>query len=74
VQYLHIPEFDSASQVHTEIAAASKAAHAAVAHGDEPDEDAVDRAAAQLWDLTEDELDAMRRFHDQLRKRDLAAT
>lgn len=72
--YVSAPKFDPDVPQHRALAAASRAAHEAVSNDDEPDEDAVDRAAAQLWGLTDAELDAMRRFHDQLRKRDLAAT
>jgi N-6 DNA Methylase len=71
VEYIHVPRFAPKDSVHRALANASKAAHAAVVRGDQPDEDAVDRAAAQLWGLTEAELAAMRAFLDQLRKRDL---
>jgi hypothetical protein len=74
VEHINLPPFDPGERVHESLVRASRAAHAAVARGDEPDEDAVDRAAAQLWNLTQGELEAMRRFHDQLRKRDLTAS
>ncbi len=73
VEYIHVPKFDPQNPVHLALAEASKAAHNAVEAGTDPDEEAVDRAAAQLWDLTGEELAAMRRFLDQLRKRDLVA-
>jgi hypothetical protein len=73
VEYTHFPKFDPENGIHRALAQASKVAHAAAAQGAEPDEEAVDRAAAQLWDLTGEELEAMRRFLDQLRKRDLVA-
>lgn len=72
VEYVHVPRFDPENSVHRALAEASKAAHAAVARGDEPDEEAVDRAAAELWDVTDGEQGAMRALLDQLRKRDLA--
>jgi hypothetical protein len=72
VTYIHVPKFDPSNDTHTSLSRASKEAHTAVARGEEPDEDAVDGAAARLWGLTGAELEAMRRFLDQLRKRDLA--
>lgn len=72
VQMIHVPLFQPKNRVHRAVAEASKAAHAAVAASEEPDEDAVDRAAAKLWGLTGSELDQMRAFLAQLQKRDLA--
>jgi hypothetical protein len=69
---IDVPRFDPDSVEHAAIAAVSRAAHAAVAAGEEPDQDTVDAAAGRLWGLTEAEVVAMRKFLDELRKRDLA--
>jgi hypothetical protein len=71
VKYIHIPKFDDNEGDHLALAAASRAAHAAVANGDEPSQEAVDLAAARLWDLSSDEVREMSAFFVQLRKRDL---
>lgn len=73
VQYVQVPAYDRTKPVHRALVKASRAAHICAASGREPDEDAVDIAAAQLWGLADVELEAMRAFLDQLRKRDLAA-
>jgi Eco57I restriction-modification methylase len=71
VKYIHIPKFDDNQGDHLALAAASRAAHAAVANGDEPNQEAVDLAAARLWELHSDEVREMSAFFVQLRKRDL---
>jgi hypothetical protein len=71
VRYVHIPRYDETLADHVALASESRAAHAAVAEGREPDQDAVDVAAARLWDLDAGEVDAMRAFFVRLRKRDL---
>jgi hypothetical protein len=71
VRYVHIPKYDETLVDHVALASASRGAHAAVAEGREPDQDAVDLAAAHLWDLAPQEVDAMKAFFARLRKRDL---
>mgnify|MGYP000745880255 CR=1 FL=1 len=71
VKYIHIPEFDSSQPEHGAIRAASQAAHAATARGEDSDQSSLDLAAAKLWGLEPDEVDAMRVFFERLRKRDL---
>ncbi len=71
VRYVHIPKYDETLADHIALASASRAAHAALAEGREPDQDAVDLAAARLWGLDANEIDAMRAFFIRLRKRDL---
>lgn len=71
VKYIHIPRFDREIPEHVALSSASEAAHASVAEGDEPDQEAVDLAAARLWGLDAEEIDAMRAFFVHLRKRDL---
>ncbi|MBA2463242.1 MAG: N-6 DNA methylase [Actinobacteria bacterium] len=73
VTYIHIPKFDAKSGSHQAVADASRRAHAAVAAGLAADQQAVDRAAARIWGLKVTEIEAMRVFFDELRKRDLAA-
>jgi hypothetical protein len=73
VKYIRVPKFDPVTGDHVALAAASRAAHAAVAAGEEPDQDAVDRAAARIWGLTGADVEAMRVFFDELRKRGLGA-
>jgi len=72
VRYISVPKFVRDDIVHAAVAQASKAAHKAVAAGKEANQDAVDRAAAALWGLRPGEVEAMRLFFNQLRKRDLA--
>lgn len=71
VKYVHIPEFDPALRVHKQLVAASRAAHKAVERGTRPNQERVDRVAASIWGLTDEELSAMRSFASTLRKRDL---
>jgi hypothetical protein len=68
-RHIRIPRFDPADPRHRALRDAARAAHDAVARGEEPDEEVVDRAAATLWGLADDELDAMRSYLDRLRKR-----
>jgi hypothetical protein len=72
VAMIHVPRFDPADPSHRAIAAASRTAHTAVSKGREPDQRSVDIATAQLWDLSDDQIDAMRTYLDQLQKRDVA--
>ena len=67
--YIHIPSFDRHQADHRALATASRAAHTAAAAEREPDQDAVDRAAAGLWGISWSEIEAMREFFDRLRKR-----
>lgn len=69
VKYIRVRKFDPANADHVRLAASSRAAHAAAAAGEEPDQDAVDRAAARIWGLTGADVEAMRVFFDELRKR-----
>ncbi len=70
---VHVPGFDPTDKGHLRILKASRAAHVAVAAGEEPDQNAVDGVAARLWGLDDDEVEGMRKFLAQLTKRDLAA-
>lgn len=73
VTYVHVPKFDPKSRSHQALAEASRNAHSAVAAGVGADQSAVDRAAARIWGLRLAEIEAMRIFFDELRKRDLGA-
>lgn len=73
-QVVHVPQFDPADSDHTALAEASRAAHAAIAAGEDPDQGAVDRAASALWDIGDDELKLVRDFHASWLKRDLAGS
>ncbi len=69
VTTVHLPGFDRGDSDHRALAKASRTAHRAVAVGREADQDVVDRAAARLWGLSWEEVEAMREFFDRLRKR-----
>lgn len=69
---IHVPRFDRDDSVHRALAEASRAAHAAVKNGGQPDQASVDAAAARLWGLGEEDVAAMGAFLDQLLKRDLS--
>lgn len=71
VTYVHVPKFDPKSRSHQALAESSRRAHEAVSRGLAPDQSAVDRAAARIWGLRVAEIEAMRVFFDELRKRDL---
>lgn len=71
VTYVHVPRFDPKSRSHEALAEASRNAHSAVTAGMAADQNAVDRAAARIWGLRVAEIEAMRIFFDELRKRDL---
>jgi hypothetical protein len=73
VTYVHVPKFDPRSRSHQALAESSRRAHEAVSRGLEPDQSAVDRAAARIWGLHVAEIDAMRAFFGELRKRDLVS-
>ncbi len=73
VTYIHVPKFDPKSRSHQTLAESSRRAHEAVARGLAPDQGAVDRAAARIWGLRVAEVEAMRGFFAELRKRDLAS-
>lgn len=68
---IHVPRFDPDRPKQATLVAASRAAHAAVAAGEEPDQAAVDVAAGKLWGLTKKEVGASREFLGMLLKRDL---
>jgi hypothetical protein len=69
---IHVPPFETEKPAHVAVAKASRTAHAAVKAGKEPDQDAVDVAAGKIWGLTRKEVAELRKFLDQLLKRDLA--
>jgi N-6 DNA Methylase len=71
---IRVPRFDPDRPEHTALEAASRAAHAAVEAGKEPDQAAVDIAAGKLWGLTKTEVSSTRAFLDRLLKRDLSST
>lgn len=71
VTYVHVPKFDPKSRSHQALVESSRRAHEAVSRGLPADQRAVDRAAARLWGLRVAEIEAMRVFFDELRKRDL---
>jgi len=60
LQTLYIPQYDSANPTHCQLAALSQQAHEATAAGDAARvreiEAEIDRLAAELWGLTEEEL------------------
>jgi len=61
LENLKLPRFDARNAVHSELAATSRAAHAATAQGKPATEfnRVVDRLGAQLWSLTDKELAAV---------------
>jgi hypothetical protein len=71
---IHIPEFDPDRPKHAALVVASRAAHAAIAAGEEPDQVSVDLAAGKLWGMTKAEVAASGEFLDMLLKRDLACS
>lgn len=68
---ISIPKYAPADPVHQALAEASKEAHEAAAQGDEPRlheiEEHIDSLAAQLWNLTAEELAEIRRSLAELR-------
>jgi Eco57I restriction-modification methylase len=71
VSTILVPKFDARDSVHGELAAASRAAHADAAAGAIPDQGRVDKAAAELWGLSTDDVDAMAAYLERLHKRDI---
>ncbi|MGH2951100.1 MAG: N-6 DNA methylase [Solirubrobacterales bacterium] len=69
---IHVPRFEQGKPAHTAAAKASRAAHAAVKAGEQPDQEAVDAAAGKIWGLSKKQVGELRKFLDQLLKRDLA--
>jgi hypothetical protein len=68
LEHVNVPEFDPSNTLHQRLSDLSKRCHAAAAAGDTDAvatlEAEVDRAAAELWGLTDEELAAV---HDALR-------
>lgn len=73
-QVVHVPAFRPDDAAHEALADASRGAHAAVAAGKAPDQEAVDLAAAPLWGLTEADVRAMREFLSSWLKQDLSSS
>lgn len=69
---IHVPRCEMGKPAHAAVAQASRAAHAAVKAGKEPDQGSVDGAAGKVWGLTKKEVGELGEFLDQLLKRDLA--
>lgn len=70
-QMIRVPMFDPNLKIHRALSQASVRAHEAVATRKEPDQRAVDRAAARLWGLKAAEVASLSEFLDKLLKRDL---
>jgi len=69
---IRIPKYDPANSLHQELAALSQRAHELAASGQpieriKPIEEEIDRKAAQLWGLTDEELAEIRRSLEELR-------
>jgi hypothetical protein len=70
LEYIAVPQFDAQNPIHTRLVALSQRAHKLAAANDEVDlakvEMKVDEAAAELWGITEKELQAMRQSLEAL--------
>jgi methylase of polypeptide subunit release factors len=70
LEYIAVPQFDAQNPIHTRLVALSQRAHKLAAANDEVDlakvEMQVDEAAAELWGITEKELQAMRQSLEAL--------
>jgi hypothetical protein len=62
---INIPQFSKGNRTHARLAELSQAAHKAVAKGETEEvtriEEEIDRAAAKLWDLSDDDLAEIKR-------------
>lgn len=60
LEYIHVPKYNPSEPSHQKLAKLSKEAHEAVKAGDENRlrqiESKIDRVAAQLWGITDEEL------------------
>ena len=73
LQHIAVPQFDASNPLHTHLAELSMLAHKLAASGEPEDlealvevEDQVDRAAAELWGITDAELREIRRSLNEL--------
>ena len=64
LENLRVPKFSEKNRIHVRLAELSAAAHKFASSGDQAEvkriEDQVDRVAAKLWDLTDEELSEIR--------------
>jgi len=67
---VNIPKFSSKNKLHLKISDLSKAAHKAASKGDESElksiEEEIDKWAAKLWGLTDDELSEIRKSLEEI--------
>jgi N-acetylglucosamine kinase-like BadF-type ATPase len=65
VEYIKVPAFEKANKAHVELAELSEECHSAAKKGDESAisvlERKIDKAAAKLWGITDDELKAIQK-------------
>ena len=70
LQHIAVPQFDAENPIHAQMATLSQQAHQLAAAGDEASlatfEAQVDEAAAELWGITERELQEIRRSLGEL--------
>jgi hypothetical protein len=78
LEHIRIPRFDPSNSSHRDLAALSMEAHEAAKAGDERRlraiEAEIDRQAAQLWGLSEDELQEIRQNLHELSGEEQAPT
>lgn len=68
---VHVPPYEPSNPLHAAVSTSSREAHKRVDAGQDADQEAVDRAAAALWGLDEDELATMQDFLRRWLKLDL---
>jgi hypothetical protein len=72
LEHLAIPKFDPKNQTHTKLAGFSKRCHVASAKGDEETvsklEEEIDALAAELWDITDKELQIIQKVLGEIQK------
>ncbi len=72
IEHLAIPKFDPNNQIHKHLAALSKRCHMAAIKDDEETisrlEGEIDKFAAELWGLTDKELQVIQRTFDEIQK------
>lgn len=70
VENVAVPKFCKTNRTHLRLAELSEAAHKAAAEGDSAEvakiEEAIDRAAARLWGLTDEELAEIKRSLEEM--------
>lgn len=75
LENIRIPKYDSSDKTHKELSKLSREAHRAASNGDTEAlreiEHKVDKAAADVWELSRPELDEIKRCHTEITKRDL---